>query len=94
MRERLISPNFDFFSRPQSSQRFNFQSLPLGVLCASAVSSLLEGSDAKAGFTHLRNRAAIARYLRATVIVLVKRVQSDASDFAGFVAYGLAGADC
>jgi hypothetical protein len=66
------------------------------------VSSLLEGSDAKAGFTHLRNRAAIARYLRATVIVLVKRVrrrslkraESDASDFTGFVAYGLAGADC
>jgi len=28
------------------------------------------------------------------VIVFVKRVQSDASDFAGFVAYGLAGADC
>jgi hypothetical protein len=49
-----------------------------------------------------RNRAAIARYLRATVIVFVKhvrrrslkRAESDASDFAGSIAYGLAGADC
>src|SRR5437899_9054854 len=36
MRERLISPNFDFFSRPQSSESF---CSPLCVLCVSAVSS-------------------------------------------------------
>src|SRR5213595_41612 len=43
MRERLISPNFDFFSRPQSSpssEYFLIMGFLLRVLCVSAVSSL------------------------------------------------------
>jgi len=49
MRERLISPNFDFFSRPQSAQSSRvFFNQKLFTPCPGR----LRGAISESGFTH------------------------------------------